>query len=300
VQELQTAVPFAVRRSLLAAAAHRRRSPLPTPQPDAADPGSRPAGAPPVWGQVVVGPPGAGKSTYCAGLHQFLGLAGRRPAVINLDPANDPCGYTAAVDIRELVSLEAVQEQLGLGPNGGLVYCMDHLAANLDWLRARLEPLEKGGQRGAWVVGSLLVVVCVGTQQQRRGTGWVVCGGGRAGAVGESAARLAWAPPRLPAALAPPLSPPSFPPSAEGAYLLFDLPGQVELFTLHSSLKRILEVLTRRWGYRLAAVQLVDAHLCRCGGLGHGGGGAQRRRAAGKQGEESRGYALPSGQACPN
>lgn len=51
----------------------------------------------------------------------------------------------------------------------------------------------------------------------------------------------------------------------DGCYLLFDLPGQVELFTLHGSLRRILDMLTRKWGYRLACVQLVDAHLCRCG-----------------------------------
>ena len=49
---------------------------------------------------------------------------------------------------------------------------------------------------------------------------------------------------------------------AEGCYLLFDLPGQVELFTLHGSLRRILDTLTRKWAYRLTAVQLVDAHLC--------------------------------------
>ncbi|KAL4423370.1 hypothetical protein ABPG77_004301 [Micractinium sp. CCAP 211/92] len=144
-----------------------------------------------IWGQVVVGPPGAGKSTYCAGMQQFLTLAGRRCEVVNLDPANDPSGYTPAVDISELVSLEAVQEELGLGPNGGLVYCMDYLESNLDWLREQLAPLE-----------------------------------------------------------------------AEGAYLLFDLPGQVELFTLHGSLRRIVDVLTRKWRYRLAVVQLVDAHLC--------------------------------------
>lgn len=29
-------------------------------------------------------------------------------------------------DIRELVSLEDVMEELGLGPNGGLVYCMEY------------------------------------------------------------------------------------------------------------------------------------------------------------------------------
>lgn len=66
-----------------------------------------------MWGQVVVGPPGAGKSTYCNGMQQFLTLAGRRVAVVNLDPANDAPAYTPAVDIGELVSLEAVQARVG-------------------------------------------------------------------------------------------------------------------------------------------------------------------------------------------
>lgn len=68
-----------------------------------------------MWGQVVVGPPGSGKSTYCTGMQQFLGLAGRRVAVVNLDPANDATAYTPAVDIGDLVSLEAVQVGAGLG-----------------------------------------------------------------------------------------------------------------------------------------------------------------------------------------
>ena len=29
-------------------------------------------------------------------------------------------------DIRELISLDDVMEELGLGPNGGLVYCMEY------------------------------------------------------------------------------------------------------------------------------------------------------------------------------
>ena len=65
------------------------------------------------WGQVVVGPPGSGKSTYCAGLQQYFGLTGRPCAVVNLDPANDAPPYTAAVDLAELVSLEAVQARGG-------------------------------------------------------------------------------------------------------------------------------------------------------------------------------------------
>lgn len=60
------------------------------------------------FGQVVVGPPGSGKTTYCFGMFQYLEAIGRDAAVINLDPANHGGGlpYTPAVDIEELVSLE--------------------------------------------------------------------------------------------------------------------------------------------------------------------------------------------------
>ncbi|CAI5524686.1 unnamed protein product, partial [Closterium sp. Naga37s-1] len=45
-------------------------------------------------------------------------------------------------------------------------------------------------------------------------------------------------------------------------YFLFDFPGQVELFTLHSSAQSIIKRLTDKMHYRLAAVHLVDAQLC--------------------------------------
>ncbi|KAE8668741.1 60S ribosomal protein L5-like [Hibiscus syriacus] len=35
-------------------------------------------------------------------------------------------------DIRELISLDDVMEELGLGPKGGHIYCMEHLEENLD------------------------------------------------------------------------------------------------------------------------------------------------------------------------
>lgn len=56
--------------------------------------------------------------------------------------------------------------------------------------------------------------------------------------------------------------------SLEGCYLLFDCPGQAELFTLHGNLRRVIDTLTNAWHYRLAVVQLVDAHLCRWGWAG--------------------------------
>ena len=71
------------------------------------------------FGQLVVGPPGSGKSTYCNGMQQYLSALGRKVAVINLDPANDAVPYDCAVDIMDLVSLEAVMRETKLGPNGG-------------------------------------------------------------------------------------------------------------------------------------------------------------------------------------
>ena len=99
----------------------------------------------PRYGQVVVGPPGAGKTTFCDGMQQYLKLLQRDVAVINLDPANeDNLPYEAVYDVcKEVVNLSSVMEKTGLGPNGGLVYCMEymeeHVAEMLTEIRSRLK-----------------------------------------------------------------------------------------------------------------------------------------------------------------
>ncbi|XP_069137853.1 GPN-loop GTPase 2-like [Argopecten irradians] len=141
-----------------------------------------------MFGQVVIGPPGSGKTTYCLGMSEFLTSLGREVAVINLDPANEHLPYKCDLDIADLVKLEDVMEFVKLGPNGGLVYCMEYLEKNMDWLKQELEKLGK-------------------------------------------------------------------------KYLLFDLPGQVELYTHHNSVRNIVAQL-QKWDYRLVAVHLVDSHYC--------------------------------------
>jgi len=110
--------------------------------------------------------------------------------VVNLDPANDSLPYTCSVDISELIMLSEAMDLLHLGPNGGLIYCMEYLERNIDWLQQRL------------------------------------------------------------------LSP-----SLKDHYLLFDCPGQVELYTHNNCIRRVFARLSRD-GYRLAAVHLADAHYC--------------------------------------
>ncbi|KAM5541836.1 hypothetical protein V8D89_004565 [Ganoderma adspersum] len=139
------------------------------------------------FGEVVCGSPGSGKSTYCYGKHQLFTALNRPIAIVNLDPANENIPYPCAIDIGSLIKLEDVMNEFGLGPNGGMLYCMEYLEANHDWLEDRLKELDKDD------------------------------------------------------------------------YVLFDLPGQVELSTNHPSVKNIIRRLTKS-SFRLAAVHLCDAH----------------------------------------
>ncbi|OSX63742.1 hypothetical protein POSPLADRAFT_1138919 [Postia placenta MAD-698-R-SB12] len=139
------------------------------------------------FGEIVCGSPGSGKSTYCYGKHQLFSALNRPIFVVNLDPANDNIPYPCAIDISSLITLEDVMAEHGLGPNGGMLYCMEYLEANFDWLEERLKELGKD------------------------------------------------------------------------AYVLFDLPGQVELSTNHESVKNIVQKLAKL-EFRLAAVHLCDAH----------------------------------------
>ena len=71
------------------------------------------------FGQLVIGPPGSGKSTYCARMSEFLTGMGRNVVIVNLDPANDCLPYKSSLDISTLITLTDVMENLKLGPNGG-------------------------------------------------------------------------------------------------------------------------------------------------------------------------------------
>jgi len=146
-----------------------------------------------VFGQLVVGPPGAGKTTYCTGMQQLLTALKRPRTLVNLDPANDDLPYECDIDIRELVNVEDVMTELGLGPNGGLVYAMEYIEVNLDWLITKIRTVTAGQ---------------------------VV------------------------------------------PYVIFDCPGQVELYTHNDVMTKITQQLAKALDFRLVATHLVDSTLC--------------------------------------
>lgn len=59
---------------------------------------------------------------------------------MNLDPAAEDFAFEPDLDIKDLISLEDVMEEMSLGPNGGLIYCFEFLMENLDFLT---DPLEE-------------------------------------------------------------------------------------------------------------------------------------------------------------
>ncbi|CAG8604204.1 12036_t:CDS:2 [Funneliformis mosseae] len=85
-----------------------------------------------------MGPAGTGKSTYCATMMTHCQNIGRSVHLMNLDPAAEKFEYKPSIDIRDLITLEDVMEELQYGPNGGLIYCLEFLLNNMDWLEEEL------------------------------------------------------------------------------------------------------------------------------------------------------------------
>lgn len=62
---------------------------------------------------------------------------------VNLDPAAETFEHTPDLDIKDLISLEDVMEDMKLGPNGGLIFCFEFLMQNLEWLTEGLDSLTE-------------------------------------------------------------------------------------------------------------------------------------------------------------
>ncbi|KAM9306424.1 GPN-loop GTPase 3 [Pholidichthys leucotaenia] len=143
----------------------------------------------PRYAQLVMGPAGSGKSTYCSTILQHCEVLNRSVQVVNLDPAAEHFSYPVMADIRELIQVDDVMEDpsLRFGPNGGLIFCMDYFSNNFDWLEESLGHVEDD-------------------------------------------------------------------------YILFDCPGQIELYTHLPVMKQLVEQL-QMWEFRVCGVFLVDSQF---------------------------------------
>lgn len=91
-----------------------------------------------------MGPAGSGKSTFCTTILSHFQSTSRSAHLVNLDPAAESFTYTPKIDIRDLISVQDVMDELHLGPNGGLIYCLEFLINNhSEWLEEELGSYEE-------------------------------------------------------------------------------------------------------------------------------------------------------------
>lgn len=83
--------------------------------------------------------PTAPQSTYCKALATHFEAIHRPAHIVNLDPAAEAFDYPVSVDIRDMIQLDDVMDELGLGPNGGLIYCMEYMVKNFSWFEDQID-----------------------------------------------------------------------------------------------------------------------------------------------------------------
>lgn len=95
-----------------------------------------------LYAELVCGPPGSGKTTYCEGKRQFVSAVYRNDrhiVHINLDPANDGIfPYPCHISVCDLILHADVMQQEHLGPNGSYLFCLDYIAGHPEWLRGKV------------------------------------------------------------------------------------------------------------------------------------------------------------------
>ncbi|MBS7287171.1 MAG: ATP/GTP-binding protein [Candidatus Freyarchaeota archaeon] len=89
-----------------------------------------------------VGTAGSGKSTLANVYSEWLGEQNINVATVNLDPGARYIPYTPDVDIREYVVLEDVMDKFNLGPNGGLVACVDMMVNLIEEIKREIDDIK--------------------------------------------------------------------------------------------------------------------------------------------------------------
>jgi len=90
----------------------------------------------------IVGTAGSGKSFLTSALVEKMRGEKQKVAALNLDPGVTDLPYSPEIDVRDYVTVDAIMDEYGLGPNGALIMAADMIASEVELLRKEIEELE--------------------------------------------------------------------------------------------------------------------------------------------------------------
>ncbi len=87
----------------------------------------------------ILGTAGSGKSELTHVFTRWMEMQGENALAVNLDPGAITIPYSANVDVRDYIKVEALMEEYGLGPNGGLMLASELMVELIDQLRSDID-----------------------------------------------------------------------------------------------------------------------------------------------------------------
>jgi GTPase SAR1 family protein len=87
----------------------------------------------------VLGTAGSGKSELTGAFTRWMEMQGEDAMAINLDPGAITIPYSANVDVRDYIKVEALMEEYGLGPNGGLMLASELMLEIVEQLSSDID-----------------------------------------------------------------------------------------------------------------------------------------------------------------
>ena len=124
----------------------------------------------------ILGTAGSGKSELTNVFTRWLEMQGENALAVNLDPGAITIPYSANVDVRDYIKVEALMEEYGLGPNGGLmlaselmVELIDQLVSDIDDFGPDVAVIDTPGQLEMFAFRDVGAQIAEGLSEEGKG-----------------------------------------------------------------------------------------------------------------------------------
>ncbi|MHA2358454.1 MAG: ATP/GTP-binding protein, partial [Candidatus Heimdallarchaeaceae archaeon] len=90
----------------------------------------------------MLGTAGSGKTVLTRTMYDWFSEKNLDVATLNLDAGVKRLPYNPDIDVRDMVNIDNLTEQLDLGPNGAMIASMDLIATKIDELKSEIDYIQ--------------------------------------------------------------------------------------------------------------------------------------------------------------